>query len=166
MLSGSGTGSPLKVRVLAFVPVAAGELFEGSFGVVGLGDYVVVGSFFAQDFAAVFSGDDLDVLLIDVSWLRSFSLLSWLVATRAMIVVAESSAGAVRALRAARNRIEIRRSFAIRHEGYLRRLRAGSSVKFGGRRTSDFGLQNQPRISRIFTDQDLLFFCCLIRVNP
>src|ERR1700690_1571778 len=48
-------------------------------------------------------------------WLRSFSLLSWLVATRAMIAsaVRESSAAAGAAQRAARKKTEIRRRFAI-----------------------------------------------------
>ena len=63
---GFGDGLAAEVHVLALVPVAAGELFESSFGVVGLGDDVVVGSLFAQDLAAGLSGDDLDVLLVDV----------------------------------------------------------------------------------------------------
>ena len=63
---GFGDGFAAEVLVLAFVPVAAGELFESSFGVVGLGDDVVVGGLFTQDFAAGLSGDDLDVLLVDV----------------------------------------------------------------------------------------------------
>src|SRR5450432_1453029 len=48
-------------------------------------------------------------------WLRSFSLLSWLVATRAMMesAVKESSAAAGEAQRAARKKIEMRHSFAI-----------------------------------------------------
>src|SRR6185437_1206402 len=48
-------------------------------------------------------------------WLRSFSLLSWLVATRAMMAsaVRGSSAFACGMKTAARKRIESRRSFAI-----------------------------------------------------
>src|SRR5882672_2592963 len=48
-------------------------------------------------------------------WLRSFSLLSWLVATRAMMAsaVRESSAFACREETAASKRSEIRRSFTM-----------------------------------------------------
>ncbi len=61
-----GYGLAAEVNILALVPVAAGELLQGSFGVVGLGDDMVVGGLFAHDFAVRLSGDDLNVLLVDV----------------------------------------------------------------------------------------------------
>ena len=63
---GFGHGLAAEGLVLALVPVAAGELLQRSFGMVGLGDNVVVGRLFAQDFAAGLFGDYLNVLLIDV----------------------------------------------------------------------------------------------------
>ena len=63
---GFGHGLAAEGLVFAFVPVPAGELLERSFGMVGLGDNVVVGSFFAQDFAAGLLGNHLNVLMVDV----------------------------------------------------------------------------------------------------
>ena len=77
VLSGPSTLSAESFVLALVAETAAGELLQCPFGVVGLGNDVVVGSFFAKDFAARLPGDYLYVLLIDVLVTRSllFSLV-------------------------------------------------------------------------------------------
>ena len=95
------------------MPIPAGELLEGPFGMVGFGDDVVIRSLFAQDFAAGFLGDHLNVLMIDVLASQFFAaVLIGCDAGHDGFGGQDSSAAASAEAAASRN-IEIRRSFAM-----------------------------------------------------
>jgi hypothetical protein len=63
---GLGHGLTAEGLVLTLVPVPSRQLLERSSGMVGLGDNVIVSTFFAQDFAVRLFGNHLNVLMIDV----------------------------------------------------------------------------------------------------